>query len=184
METPFNESEFQDHFAREIAGREIRRHPLQPGKCLYAYGSLLLEVGRVDEAVRVLEELLAFDPVSPRYLLELGEAYKRIGDLEQANNAIRWAFRCAANDAELARCYRALAFCLSEAGAYADAAALYWLSLDRQPSAHAETELAWISMRTGTPVARPSERELVECCARLEVPMELDQTVLEDLKLL
>ena len=120
---------YQDYFSEEIGGREILRHPLQPGALLYLYGSLLIQLDRAEEAVEPLLRLVSLDPVCPKYLFELGEAYKRTGQLDDAYQAALLALHCAADGAELARAYRDIAFCLFETGVPEDAAALYRLSL-------------------------------------------------------
>lgn len=175
---------YQDYFDHEINGREIRRHPLKPGKYLYAYGSLLVELGRAEEAIDPLELLLSFDPVCPKYLFELGEAYKRSGRLQDAFNTSLWAVSCASNHAEIARCYRDMAFCLSESASYEDAALLYQLSLGFQSSPRVEVELFWIAEKTGITPVKYSKDELLARCEMLGVPVGFSKIVLDNLKLL
>lgn len=175
---------YQDYFREEIAGREIRRHPMKPGKYLYAYGSLLIETGRAGEALKPLERLVSLDPVCPKYLFELGEAYKRTGRLRDAFETARWAISCASSNEEAARCCRDMAYCLAESGEYEDAALLCQLSLKFQASPRAEEELAWIAAKTGRSQRELDEEELLARCGRLGIPVGLSETVLENLKLL
>lgn len=175
---------YQDYFSEEISGREIKRHPMRPGKYLYTYGSLLIEAGRAGEAAEPLERLVSLDPVCPQYLFELGEAYKRTGRLQEAFDASAWALSCASNGAELARCCRNMAFCLSETAQYEEAALLCQLSLRFQPSPSAEAELAWIAQKTGTPPQIYTDRELAAQCEQRGYPMGLSETVMKNQKLL
>ena len=175
---------YQDYFSEEIDGREIRRHPMRPGKYLYTYGSLLIEAGRAGEAVEPLERLVSLDPVCPAYLFELGEAYKRTGRLQEAFDASAWALSCASSEAEMARCYRNMAFCLSETAQYEEAVLLCRLSLRFQPSSSAEAELAWIARKTGTPPQTYTDRELTAQWEQRGYPMELSEAVVKNQKLL
>lgn len=175
---------YQDYFREEIAGREIRRHPMKPGKYLYAYGSLLIETGQAGEALKPLERLVSLDPVCPKYLFELGEAYKRTGRLRDAFETAQWALSCASSHEEAARCYRDMAYCLAESGEYEDAALLCQLSLKFRASPRAEEELTWIAAKTGRPRQELGEEELLARCGRLGIPVGLSETVLENLKIL
>lgn len=175
---------FQDYFADEIGDREIRRHPAQPAELLYTYGSLLIAMGHAEEALEPLTQLISLDPVSPRYLFELGEAYKRSGDYQSAYETALLALACAANKEELARCYRDMAFCLSESEAYLDALSLYKLSFRYQASQQAEDEMAWISRKTGLSPSACGEKEISACCARRGISAAMSQTVRENIALL
>ena len=168
---------YQDEYRHFIGDREIVRHPLKPGKLLFTYGSLLIEMGRATDAVEPLQMLFELDPVCPKYLFELGEAYKRIGHLNDAYDIALKAAGCAANHADLARAYRDLAYCLSETGAFEDSAMLYKLSLEYQPSGHAENELAWIKEKSGISADNFSLKEIQDRCAALEIPIGLSETV-------
>jgi len=175
---------FQDYFADEIEKRELRRHPLRPGKLLYTYACLLIERGLPDEALETLQKLIGLDPVCPEYLFELGEAYKRVGAFEEAYQTALWALECASTDAQAARCCRDLGYCLAETGAFEDASAIYQLSIRFQPSAQAEAELRWIGEQNGAPPVRYGDTELLQRCGRLGVPTGLSETVKRNLALL
>ena len=175
---------FQDYFADEIGDREIRRHPMHPGELFFTYACLLVELGRLEEARETLEKLMVFDPVCPKYLFELTDVYKRSGGIQDAFSTALWALQCVSNDPDAARCYRDLGYCLAETGAYAEAAALYQLSIRFQPSPQAEAELRWIAEKSGTPVAGFGEAELQRRCEELGIPVGLSETVKRNMELL
>ena len=174
---------YQDLFNEEIGGREIGRHPMHPGRILFTAGSLLIETGRSEEALQILRQLNSYDPVCPKYIFELGEALKRTGRIKEALENALWGLTCAANRADMARCYRDMGYCLTEAGDYENAVMLYQLSLLYAPSRHAEKEIVWIRQTTGREI-RFDSAEVTARCGELGIPLELNETVLKNIELL
>lgn len=175
---------YQDYFSASIGDREVRRHPMHPGPILYTYGSFLIEMGRAKEALYPLELLDELNPVCMKYIVELGEAYKRTGQMEKAFNNALWGLSCAANRAELARCYRDMAFCLSEAGNFEDAVMLYMLSLHYQSSRQAEMEIAWIRKKSGVTPDGYNLDAIKERCTEVGIPVGISETVQRNMELL
>lgn len=175
---------YQDYFSEEIGDREIRRHPMHPAKMLYTCGSLLIEMGRAEEALEPLLMLLDFDPVCPKYLFEYGEACKRTGRLEEAYSAAVRALYSASNRAELARAYRDIGYCMTETGLYEDAVMLYLLSLSFQSSPHAEAEIAWIRKKFGIASEAYSREALLQRCDELGIPVGINETVQQNIDFL
>lgn len=175
---------FQDYYSKIVGDQEIRRHPLHPARILYTCGGLLIETGRTEEALDPLEMLAAVDPVCPKYLFELGEAYKRTGNLQDAYEIAFQALACASTRTELARCYRDLGYCLGESGEYEDAMMLYILSLRYQSSRQAEAEIAWIQKKSGISPNQFSYERILQRCEELEIQVGISDTVQENLKFL
>ena len=175
---------YQDLFADQIGEREIRRHPMHPGPILFTYGNLLIEMGEPEDAIEPLDMAVSLNPVCPKYLFELGEAYKRVGNMEEAFNTALWTLNCATNNEELARCYRDMAFCLSEAGNQDDALMLYMLSLHFQPSPQAETEIVWIQKNYGITPKEYNYETIVKRCNEVEIPVGISETVKRNQELL
>ena len=175
---------YQDHYKDLIGDREIGRHPLHPGRILFTTGSLLIEMDRAEEAVEILERLLTYDPVCPHYLFELGEAYKRTGNIRDAAENALWAISWASNRGELARGYRDLAYCLCETEAYEDAVMIYLLSLHYESSLNAQSELAWIRKRTGISTDGYNDTAILERCKELNIPTDISETVRNNLEFL
>ena len=175
---------YQDYFEEEIAGREIGRHPMRPGRILYTCGNLFIEMGEAEQAIEPLQMLLDCDPVCPQYLFELGEAYKRTGRLQDAYNTAKWSLHCASNREELARGYRDIAYCFSETGSYEDAVMLYLLSLRFHASRQAEAEIAWIQKQSGVAAENFHEEDILQRCKELDIPTGLSEVVENNLALL
>ncbi len=168
---------YQDYYSEEIGEREVGRHPMHPARILYTCGSLLIEMGRAEEAQDVLELLCDFDPVSPKYLYELSEVYKRTGQLQKAYDTSQWALACATDRAELSRGYRDLAYCLTEAGKYEDAVMLYLLSQRYQSTRQAEAEIIWIKKKTGLTIDGYNEQAILARCKELNIPVGISEIV-------
>ena len=175
---------YQDYFEEEIGDREIGRHPLHPARILFTCGNLLIETGKADQAIEPLEMLLDLDPVCPQYLFELGEAYKRTGKIQDAYDTAKWALYCASKREELARGYRDIAFCFSEAGKFEDAIMLYNLSLRYHASRMAEAEITWIQKKTRLPAANYPKDVILRRCEELDIPIGLSDVVVNNMKLL
>lgn len=175
---------YQDYFSGDIGEREVSRHPMHPAQILYTLGSLLIEMNRPEEAKEPLERLLSLDPVCPKYIFELGEAYKRTGQFQDAYNNAIWALQCVSNRMELARAYRDMAFCLSESGAYEDAVMLYHQSLRYFSSRHAEAEIAWIRRNTGVSLDGYNDETIMNRCRELNIPVGISETVQRNIDLL
>ena len=175
---------FQDFFSEVIGDREVRRHPMHPGPILFTYGSLLIEMEDAEEALRPLGMLADLDPVCVKYLFELGEAYKRTGRIKEAFDNALWAASCAANRSDLARCYRDMAYCLSEAENYEDSAMLYMLSLHFQSSRHAESEIAWIRQKSGVSPEKYDLETIRQRCAEVGIPVGISDVVKRNIEFL
>ena len=168
---------YQDYYSEFNGDKEIRRHPMRPARILFTCGSLLIEMGRSEEALDPLKMLVSFDPVCPKYLFELGEAYKRMGELRDALENAVWALSCASTNDELARCYRDIGYCLSENGEYEDAMMFYMLSLHYKPSKQADMEIAWIQKKTGIKPNLFDIQKIMERCKELDIPVGVSETV-------
>ena len=175
---------YQDYYREFIGDREIRRHPMRPAEILFTCGSLLIETGQPAEAVKPLKMLVSLDPVCAYYLFELGEAYKRTGNIQDALETASWALSCAQTPAELARCCRDMGYCLSENGEFEDAMMFYMLSLKYQSSRQAELEIAWIQRKSGITPDRFSDEKIRQRCEELEVQIGLSETVRSNIALL
>lgn len=168
---------FMEYFRENIRDREIARHPMRPADFLFTCGRLLIELDRPGEALEPLMMLNALDPVCPRYLFELGEAYKRTGMTDDARETALWALHCASNPKDLSRAYRDLGYCLIESENYRDAVIMYLLSLRFHSTRQAETEIFWIRKNAGISPETISEEMITRRCEELDVPIGISDTV-------
>jgi protein O-GlcNAc transferase len=125
--------------AEALCRKVIARKPMHD-RALFMLSALLFEAGRFEETSRYLERLVTIAP-HPEYLTNLGEAYRRQGELEAAAAACQ---RALAADPDLPEAHHNLGLTLMNAGA--PAAALPHLERAealRPGSAHFQVSLAW-----------------------------------------
>ena len=167
---------FEDYFSEEIAGREVRRHPLRPAELLRTYAETLVWLERYEEAVPILERLTALDPVCAEDLCALADACLCSDRAEDAWDTAGWALLCASTHEEAARCYLLLALCRSEAEDWENAAVLLQKSLLVQDTEEAAAMLAEIRRLAGQEFEFTAE-EVNRRCEALEVPTGRSEAV-------
>ena len=175
---------YQDYFSAQIGEREVARHPMKPSRILFTCGTLLIELGRAAEALVPLKMLLTYDPVCPKFLFEYGEALKRCGRMRDAYENALWAVSCASDRSELARCYRDLAYCLSEMDSFEESMILYLLSLRFQTSRQAETEIVWLQKRAGISPEQYDMETIRQRCEEMGIPIGISETVQNNIEFL
>lgn len=176
----FNDA-FQGSLYTEIyeEKREIRPIPNNYAAYYFFYGQLLIELDRSEAAVTPLLRAVEFNPVNCRYLLELGDAFRRTGDLENFREVSLRALDVALDNAQLARCYRDQGYYYIEKREYESAAALYWLSIYFMDSEMARAELNYIGKQIGSEPVEPSTEWIEKVCDRLGIPMGPNPKVID-----
>jgi protein O-GlcNAc transferase len=118
----------------------LARKPQHDG-ALFMLSGLLFEGGRFEEASLVLERLVAIAP-HPAYLTNLGEAYRRQGELEAAEAACRRALEA---DPDLPEAHHNLGLTLMNADALEEARPHLERALALRPdSPQFHVSLAWM----------------------------------------
>jgi len=124
--------------------RKVLARKPQHDRALFMLSGLLFEAGRFAEASLFLERLVAAAP-HPAYLTNLGEAYRRQGELDAAAAACG---RALAEDPELAEAHHNLGLTLMNAGAPDEARPhLERAAALRPESAQFQVSLAWMLLR-------------------------------------
>lgn len=75
----------------ERAFDEAARHPVFVGPTLVERASILEREGRLAEALDVLQELRRLEPRQASYALRSADLARRLGNLDRAEEALRWA---------------------------------------------------------------------------------------------
>jgi len=87
---------YLDSGEAEVAQREfewvLKRHPASPGARL-GIGISTARLGHLDKGIEILKEAVEINPDPVQGYYELGRAYEKKGDLQQAMHAYRWAVR-------------------------------------------------------------------------------------------
>lgn len=172
MKTPeTSRDRFENALALEQAGRveealglyrEVIAQNAAHDGALFRVSVILLQAGLDDEAVRYLERAVAVRRDEPRYLTNLGEAYRRQGKLELAAAVLAYALKV---DPEFTEARQNFALVQMQAGADADAIRNLEHVVTRKPDdALPFVSLAWLLLRTQRPQ---------EALARAERAVEL-----------
>src|SRR6185369_9093058 len=124
--------------------RKVLARKPQHERALFMLSGLLFEAGRFGEAALLLERLVAIAP-HPAYLTNLGEAYRRQGQLEPAAAACR---RALAADPELPEAHHNLGLTLMNAEAPDQARPHLERALALRPdNPQFHVSLAWMLLR-------------------------------------
>jgi len=87
---------YLDSGETETAQREfewvLKRHPASPGARL-GIGISTVRLGHLDKGIEILKEAVQINPDPVQGYYELGRAYEKKGDLQQAMHAYGWAVR-------------------------------------------------------------------------------------------
>jgi predicted O-linked N-acetylglucosamine transferase (SPINDLY family) len=162
------ESALAQHRAGRIKEAEsgyrklLSRNP-QHEQALFMLSVLLFESQRFEEASRYLERAVAIRPNQPVLLTNLGEAYRRHGNLERAAAAFQ---RVLAEEPDFPEAHQNLGLTLMDAGATAEALPhLERAAALRPDNVRFQVSLAWVLAKLG---------RIEESFAHAERAVELD----------
>ena len=146
-------------FSTAIEGYVWRAHndeqrSIRPASEPYAtvyfmYGSALYEAGRFEEALAALQKAIRWNPANPILRFELGENYKRLGDMDAYERILNETHPYLATTQDMARFHRSKGFLLIERAQYELAAAHLMFSLAYEHSQVALSEVMYIKMARG-----------------------------------
>lgn len=159
--------------------KDLRQAQIPYTEIYMLYGSLLVEIGRYIDAQEALKKGLRWNPVSFTIMSEYIETFKMMGDLDRFFTLSLDAFKIAFHSKDVARCYRNLGYYFVEKEQYSQAIGSYLMSLqfDRE-SGKAQSELYYISTRTGRPVKEPSLEQMKTYAETYGFPLGADKDVL------
>ena len=115
----------------------------------FMYGSALYEAERYEEAIASLEKALRWNPSNLTVRFEIGENYKKLGDMDAYERVLNDAYPYIASAADMARYHRSKGFLLVERENYRLAAAHLTYSLRYDESEFALNEITYIKERCG-----------------------------------
>ena len=140
------------------------------------YGSLLVEMKRLEEARAALEKGLRWNPMHFGMMSEYMETYKMQGDMDEFFRLTVQAFKIAIHRPQLARCYRNLGYYFIEKELYPEAKACYFMSLHYEPdSKQASSELYAIHMATDGKLPDPTAKDLGRYSVQYGFPLGPDE---------
>ena len=171
----FNFSEpFEEVLYHSMYGeaKDIREAGFDYREIYLLYGSLLVELGRPEEAGKALEKALAWNPVSTDTLFEYAETFKMRDDMKRFREVTEEAALYAFRPKSFARTLRNFGFYFIEKEEWAAAKACYCLSLAYEPESRtAEGELIYIDRKTGGRLENPTVEEIEDISEKFGFPM-------------
>lgn len=129
--------------------RDVRKAVEPFCQVYFMYGSALYEAGRHEEAIAALEKAVRWNPSDLTVRFEVGENYKKLGDMASYERVLDEAHPFIASAEDMARFHRSKGFMLVERESYKLAAAHLMYSLLYASSELALSEIMYIKMKCG-----------------------------------
>lgn len=147
--------------------------------CQYfsAYGYLLVEKRKPQEAAEKLKKAIAYNPsnVDPRF--ELAEVYKLTHEPEKLLDCIRETLKISTTPVHIARCYANLGYYGIEVKDYDSAVAFYYESVVYAKNPAVSGELQHIRAITGKDITPPTRDDILAAFEKYGIKNGPDQEV-------
>ena len=141
------------------------------------YGSLLVELKRLEEARTMLKKGLRWNPLNFDMTMEYIETFKMEGDMDKAFELTVEAFKIAIHSAQIGRCYRNLGYIFAEKKLYSEAVACYIMGDQFDKNAEqTQAELEYIRQMSGQ-TFNPSMQDLEAYSKKYGFPIGADNDI-------
>lgn len=158
--------------------KDVRRAQIPYTEIYLLYGSLLVELNRLEDARKQLEKGLRWNPICFSIMSEYIETFKMQGDMETFFDKTIAAFKIAFKPSDVARCFRNLGYYFVEKQLYPEAVAVYLLSTEFEPdSKQVNAELYFINQVAGK-VDEPTSDDIKRYTEKYGFPAGADGDVL------
>lgn len=158
--------------------KTIRRPPVPFDAIYLQYGSLLVDLKRIDDAQVALKKAMRWNPANADIAFEHAETYKMKGDIESFFHLTVAIFQYAFKPYQVARCYRNLGYYFVEKQDWMDAAACYHMSLQfEKDSKNAMSELYYIHDKGGD-IGQATMADLKRCAEQYHFPLGAHEDVI------
>ncbi len=153
---------FDEHLFKAIYKPEgnFARTPYDICTYMNAYGYILVEMGKGEEAIPVLEKAVKANPVNVGPRFELCEVYKMLKQPAKQLYTIKETLPICSSPEELARCYCNLGYYCVEIKDYDSAISFYYVSMLYQPNPAISGEIQHIAMLKGKQVDPPKKGDI------------------------
>jgi tetratricopeptide (TPR) repeat protein len=160
--------------------KDLRPMNFDFGFLYYLYGNLLVEVGRLDEALDSLNKSIKINPVNVKSLFESSEVYKLQGKLDEffkiTNDCLKYSYTYE----DLGRCYRNLGYYYVEKKEYDIAIAVLSFSLHMDNTSQlVQNELFFISQTLDKKIDILSIEDIEEIFNENNIQMGVNRLILE-----
>ena len=157
--------------------KKIRKAGIDFAGLYHNYGSLLVELKRLDEAAEALFTAMRWNPAYTGIAFEYAETFKMRGMLEEFKDISMGIFKYAYRPEDLARCYRNMSYYFVEVKNYDLAVCCLLFSMHFSKSEMATSELYYISQVTGK-LYEPTGDEIRQHFDENGIPFGPDHDVL------
>lgn len=164
------------HF-RAKPERTVRESDFDYGEMFFAYGNILIDLQRIEEAQIALQKAKRWKPCNANFSLEYAETFKIKGEMDKFLEETKHAFAIAYEPSVVGRCYRNLGYYFIEKELWQEAIECYSASLlyDKE-SENARQELGYIYSKTGEEITLSTEH-LKEYSEKYGFPLGADRDV-------
>ena len=159
--------------------RELRHATFPLDRIYMQYGSLLIDLRRLEEAETALATAMRWNPADVSIAFEYAETFKQRGDMESFFHLTVSSFRYAFRPEQVARCLRNMGYYFIEKSMWEEAYACYRVSITySQDARQAMSELYYIEQKAGKPVSMPDEETLNKISEKYGFPFGPDEEIL------
>ena len=149
--------------------KDIRRANYDYADMYLTYGSLLVELKRLDDAANALFTAMKWNPAYAGIAFEYAETFKMRGKIEEFKDITKGIFKYAYRPEDLARCYRNMGYYFVEVKDYDTAVCCLLFSMHFAKSEMVSSELYYISQVSGK-MYQPTEEELGKHFEEHDIP--------------
>ena len=140
--------------------KKLIRAPFDLCAMVMLHGYVLLDLGRAEEAVSVLEDAIRYNPLNPDPYFEMAECYKYLKQPEDLLGVTKETLSIATTPVTLSRCYCNLGFYCIEKKDYDSAVCFYYESLIYADHPGVQAELHHIHTITQKKIVPPTREEV------------------------
>ncbi len=140
--------------------KRLERPPFDLSRMVMLHGYNLLEAGKPEDAVAVLEDAVRFNPLNTDAYFEMAECYKYMKQNADLLGCTKEILSIATSPEEISRCYCNLGFYCVEEKDYDSAVCFYYESLIYAKNPIVTAELMHIREQTGKKLSPPSRTQV------------------------
>lgn len=159
--------------------KEMMKAPFDFTLFIGSHAYNLVEVGKAEEAIPVLQEAIRYNPVNPDPRFELAEVYKVLKQNDNLLTTIKETLPICATPYALSRCYANMGFYCIEIKDYESALAFYYQSLIFADHPAIRGELAIVQQRLNRRLQPPTHDEVLKVFEKYQIPFGAGAEVLD-----
>ena len=159
--------------------KDVRKAVFSYTEAYLVYGSVLVDLERIEEAQAVLRKGLKWNPVSFSLNSEYIETFKMLGRIDEFYELSKKAIKLAYRPKNLARCYRNLGYYFVEKERYSEALGCYRFSnVYDKDAKQSQSEMYYILGMTDGKVKEHSIEEFKNYSKLYDFPLGVDNDIM------